>query len=266
MLEQDLLEQDLLEQDLLEQDLLQQDLLQHDLLQHDFRIFGRQHPYRVVHLSVSYLNRIMDDLAGHFEKVAVRLDQERTTLNQSDTINGNHGDHMIAIFQVATQAAQQITDDDLPAAMELAGKLLQQMEDNGSAQIYALGLQQFALQFRERGVSYDHLASYIQSALSDDKPSGPKESKSGDVLKALVAGLADWKSSSRSEEGAKKGMDMGYLFDLGVAYMQARQAAAGKIEALAATAVSVSPLGENPYRSRSGKLVIETLLQSLQQG
>jgi hypothetical protein len=208
----------------------------------------------------------MDDLAGHFERVAERLNQERSALNQSDSLNGNHGDHMIAIFQVASQAARLIAGSDLASAMELAGQMLQQLENNASAQIYAQGLQQFALQFRQHEVSFDQLESYIQSALSEEKIAGPKESKSGDVLKAIVSGLAGWQSASQTEEAAKKGMNMGYLFDLGIAYLQARQSVADKLEALAETAISGSPLGKTPHRARSGKLVIITLLQALQQG
>ena len=208
----------------------------------------------------------MNDLAVHFDHVAERLDQERSTLNQSDAINGNHGDHMIAIFQVASQAALQIEDDDLASAMDLASQLLLQLEHNASAQIYALGLQQFAIQFRQHEVGFDQLERYIQSALSEEKNSELKESKSGDVLKALIQGLAGWQAASLEEPGSKKGMDMGYLFDLGVAYLQARQSAANKLEALTETAISVSPLGKTPHRARSGKLVIATLLQSLQQG
>lgn len=208
----------------------------------------------------------MDDLAGLFDSVAERLGRECSALNQADPVNGNHGDHMLAIFQVATQAARQIAGNDLASAMELASQSLLQMENNASAQLYALGLQQFAAQFRRYEVGFDRFEDYVRSALSEEKGAGPKDPKSGEVLKALVNGLSDWQAASQAEPGSAKGMELGYLFDLGVAYLQARQSAANKLEALAETAVSVSPLGKTPHRAQSGKLVIITLLQSLQLG
>ena len=208
----------------------------------------------------------MNDLAGHFERVVESLNQERTTLNQSDPFNGNHGDHMVAIFRVATQAARQITGNDLASAMELAGQMLLQLENNASAQIYAAGLQQFAGQFKRHEVGFEQLENYVRSVLSEEKNAGQKDAKSGDVLKALVNGLAGWQDTSQADTGSPKGMDMGYLFDLGIAYLQARQSAGNKLEAVAETAISVSPLGKTPHRASSGKLVIVTLLQSLQQG
>ena len=205
----------------------------------------------------------MNTLSDQFEKVAGRLIQDRAALNQSDTLNGNHGDHMVAIFQIASQAALQMPGDDLAGAMELASNELRQLEDNASAQLYAQGLQHFASQFREHAIGFDDLETYIQSALAEHKQSEPKNPKAGDVLKALVSGLAGWQSASQYEGALKKGMEMGYLFDLGVAYLQAKQRTDNKIEALAETAVLVSPLGKTPYRAQSGKLVIVTLLKAM---
>lgn len=205
----------------------------------------------------------MNSLASLFEIVAERLKQDRSALNQSDTLNGNHGDHMIAIFQVASQAALQMSDNDLAAAMDLAASQLGEIDDNASAQLYALGLQQFSNQFRKQAINFDDLVTYIHSALAENKQSGPKNPKAGDVLKALISGLAGWQSASQNEAEPKREMDMGYLFDLGVIYLQAKQRTANKVEALAETAVSVSPLGKTPYRAQSGKLVILTLLKGM---
>ena len=102
--------------------------------------------------------------------------------------------------------------------------------------------------------------------LAEEKPPSSDTSKSNEVLKALVTGLSGWQKAGQDEDGSQKGMDMGYLFDLGVAYIQAKQRTSSKIEALAETAIAVSPLGKTPHRARSGKLVVITLLESLQQG
>ena len=45
------------------------------------------------------------DLALIFQTVASVLSQQRDAFNQADELNGNHGDHMVAIFRVANSGS-----------------------------------------------------------------------------------------------------------------------------------------------------------------
>jgi hypothetical protein len=54
----------------------------------------------------------------------------------ADTINGNHGDHMVEIFQAAVEAARQ-TGKGLAEAMQNASLALRELTGNGSACLYA---------------------------------------------------------------------------------------------------------------------------------
>jgi hypothetical protein len=216
------------------------------------------------------------DLAQLFQSVADVLQAQRSTLNQADSYNANHGDHMVAIFQDAILAAQGHPTEDLAEAMASASHLLRQRSENGSAQVYAVGLEQFARQFREHQISLDDLVFYVQEVIKDDGASigeetqfanteqrEAKKDRSGSVLKALLGGLAGWQKVESGEDNEDSRLGMGYLFEVGIAYMQAKQRGGSKTEIIADAAVSVCPFYRVPHRSQSGKIAIQALLQAM---
>lgn len=208
----------------------------------------------------------MTELAYLFQRTTAVLHANRADLNQADPYNGDHGDHMLEIFQLASKAAGEKAGEPLADAMQYASHLLAGCEGNGSAALYSLGLAQFGTSFREYRITLDNLVAYIQSVLIESsKGSAPSAQKSdeGDVLKALLNGLAGWRAVAQDKEPPKGGLDTGYLFDLGVAYMQAKARGGSKLEVIADAAVSASPLNELPYRTRSGRLVIQTILEAV---
>jgi hypothetical protein len=87
--------------------------------------------------------------------------------------------------------------------------------------------------------------------------------RAGEILKALAAALAGWKGRESGEDKAGGGLDLGYMFDLGVAYLQARQRGGGRAEVIAETAVAVSPLAGAAYRREAGRAAIVALLEAL---
>lgn len=207
------------------------------------------------------------DLAALFQAALERLSEQQQALNQADVINGDHGDHMVEIFQVALQAARLHAQSDLAEAMEEAGQALLQLPDNGSACLYARGLQHFAGQFRQHGVSLETLLAYGRNLLRPEKENvahaRDNSVHSAEVLKALVAGLSGW-SQSVNEQADKTGaLNLGALFELGMAYLQAKGRGGSKAEVLADAAASASPLGALPHRYQSGKLAIQSLLQAM---
>jgi hypothetical protein len=205
------------------------------------------------------------DLAALFQAALDCLLEQRQSLNQMDTINGNHGDHMVEIFQTAIAAARQHGESDLSEAMENASLALRGLADNGSARLYAIGLEQFARQFRLHGISLDDLLSYGQNLLREESETEQAASggsaPSGTVLKALASGLTSWSQSEQA--GKAHSLNLGALFELGMAYLQARQRGGSKAEILADAAASASPLGALPHRYQSGKLAIQSLLQAM---
>lgn len=207
-------------------------------------------------------------LAPLFAAVEQALTHNWELLNQADLVNGNHGDHMIAVFHLAARAAEDRQGASLADAMEYAAGLLGEQSDNGSARVYGSGLAQLALQFRKYDLSLEDFVGYARQALRDNKEEGEKigETRSKDVLKALLASLANWKQVEMGKPPADTPLDMGFLFDLGVAYMQAKQrGGTDRAQVLADAAASVSPLSSIPHRLQSGKLAIHALLEAMRQ-
>jgi len=206
------------------------------------------------------------NLVQLFQSVTAVLVQNQAALNQADPFNANHGDHMVEIFQIASQAAGEKAGADLTEAMEYAGQKLVERPDNGSARVYAHGLAQMARQFRSYEVTLDDLVPYVQGLIKKEEKSTSGEAdqpRSGDVLKALLAGLSDWQKVEAGQSPANSRLDMGYLIELGMAYMQARQRGGSRLEVLADAAASASPLGSLPHRYQSGKMALLALLQAM---
>ena len=222
-------------------------------------------------------NQARIELEPIFQAVLQIMEQNRLKFNQADTINGNHGDHMVAIFRAATRAAKtyrqvQIAGpaldnpppNDLSEAMEFASQQLKSESENGSARIYALGLSHLATQFRRYNIELADLVPYIQSVVQDSKlAERENDRRSGDVLKSLLAALAGWRQPEGDQDEQVNPLDMGTMFDLGIAYVQAKQRNPTRREAIADAAASVSPLGSVPHRYLSSKIAILALLQAL---
>lgn len=208
------------------------------------------------------------ELASLFQAVGDVLHQNRQDFNQADLVNGNHGDHMVEVFEIAAQAAGERAGADVAEAMEHAARLLAAQANNGSAQVYAHGLDQMSRQLRRYNLTLDDLLIYVRGALSKDQEAAerPAEAgaKSGDVLKALMSGLAGWGQMESGQVPADSPLDMGALFEFGMAYVQARQRGGSRVEVLADAAASISPLSKAPHRYASGKLAIQALLTAMQ--
>lgn len=207
----------------------------------------------------------LPDLAPVFVAVEAVMRHHQQAFNQADAINGNHGDHMLAIFEVAVRAAQEKQSASLAEAMDYAGALLFALPQNSSAQVYGRGLTSLAEQCRKYDLSLDELSAYVRDVLSEksEQTGNAPAPRSGEILKALVAALAGWKVQENGDEKTAGAIDLGYMFDLGVAYLQARQRGGTRLEVIADAAASVSPLSSVPYRRESGRLAIVALLEAL---
>jgi hypothetical protein len=218
------------------------------------------------------------DMLDLFSDVLQALKDQRSRLNQADTVNGNHGDHMIAIFDAAVCTAQAVHDagfqaSDISEVMLQASHQLRKLEENDSARVYGMGLALLAERLRERNLTLNDLVSYTASQLRSQgqhtDTNASASSRELDVVKALLDALADWERYEArpekpvSEEQSQTGTDLGYLFGAGMAYLQAKQKGGERLDILVETAVNASPLGRVPHRAESGRLVIRTLLQSM---
>jgi hypothetical protein len=206
------------------------------------------------------------DLGPVFLAARDVLEQNRLAFDQADQLNGNHGSHMVQVFDLAARAALDQPRAELGEMLLAASQELRRLADNGSAQLYAVGLEQFALQFQKRGITRQELITYVQ-ALVEDQPEDRGDESSGgrkaEILKALVGGLAGWQQSQQDAPESNPLQDMGYFFELGMIYWRAKQAGGTRAEILANTAVAASPLSQLPLRSQSGRLALLAVLQGM---
>jgi hypothetical protein len=211
------------------------------------------------------------DLAKLFQDILAALRRERENLNRADEVNQNHGDHMVSIFDVAVKAAEERRDADLADKIEYAANSLSALRENGSAQEYHRGLRILAEQFRQRDIGFDILMPYVRAASREKTQTGDGQDdpRSAEVLKALLSALSAWDKDDQIQDSGspvKTGdLDIGYLMGMGIAFMQAKQKGGDRLDVLAETAVSATPLSRVPHRHRSGMLVMRTLLAAVSQ-
>jgi hypothetical protein len=198
------------------------------------------------------------DLAGLFQTVTENLVGKKDLLNEADTYNANHGDNMVEIFEVITQAMKEKRDSDPADQLAYASQLLRGKQ-SGSAQVYARGLAQASEQFQGKSITPDNAMRLIQSLLGGGEAPASQASSapSGDLLSSLLGGLTGGGGTSG------EGLDAGDLLSAGMAFMQSQQAGEGMLESIVDALVSSSQMGQSSHRSQSGSIVANTLLQML---
>ncbi len=229
------------------------------------------------------------DLAKLFGSVAKTMAQNQTTLNAADTYNHDHGDNMVQIFEVITQAMKEKSSATPADQLAYASKLLQAKSQSGSAQLYAEGLSDAATQFKGKpAITTDTAMTLIQTLLgakgsvptTATQPQGGADllgsligglaggqqsqgDSTGDLLGSLLGGLtgADQTPAASGQAGGQGQIDIGDLLNAGMAFAQTKQAGGSNMEAILNAVVSSSKMSDSNHRSQSGTLVANTLMQ-----
>jgi len=238
------------------------------------------------------------DLAQLFQMVTQNLDQKRADLNQADTYNNDHGDHVVEVFELLTQVAKANPHADTGELLELASQRLKEKR-HGTARAYAQNLEQGAQRLRGQQVTQETLPLLLEALLgstqqSQARPQAPSPSQSGgglaDMLGMLLGGgsaapsrpeprqeasplggllemfLGGGGSGIASEAPAQEdaGLDMGDLMRAGAAFLQASQSGKSTGAAALDALVAATQMGQSPHRAQSAKLVVQALLQAAQ--
>ncbi|MDD2695007.1 MAG: hypothetical protein PHS96_02070 [Anaerolineales bacterium] len=199
------------------------------------------------------------DLASLFGAVTKTMTKNKKSLNKADTYNHNHGDNMVEIFRVITEAMETKSDADPADQLAYASQLLRQRSQSGSAQMYAQGLSQASQRFQGQQVTQDNALSLIQSLLGGTPAEATQaQAQPGDLLGSLLSGL-----TGETGAGEQPGLDMNDLLSAGMAFMNARQRGGSNLESLVQALVSTSQAGRSPHRAQSGALVANTIIQML---
>lgn len=238
------------------------------------------------------MSRSKVNLLKAFQAASQALSQNQSALNQADTYNHDHGDNMVEIFRVITQAMEAKKNASPADQLAYASELLRSQQ-SGSAKIYSQGLAQAADQFHGKSIKQNNVLQLIQSLLGGQAaqsgatlaPADPLSSllgglmggpsqpgsqtaqsegsaASSDPLSALLGGLMGG-SNQPETQGGQGGLDLGSLLSMGLSLLQSNQQGGSGLESLLNTLVSGSQMGNSDHRTQSGKIVANTLLNAI---
>src|SRR5689334_4947876 len=154
------------------------------------------------------------DLSALFNVAAKTLAANRSTLNQADLENQNHGDNMVQAFKMISQAMATQRGAAPSDQLQYASEYLSQNANSGSAHVYAQGLAQAAQQFQgQQAVSPDNALLLIQSLLGGGQQ--PSSQGGADLLGSLLGG------QQAQQVQQSQGIDLAALLSAGMTFMSA---------------------------------------------
>ncbi|MDH3944665.1 MAG: hypothetical protein OEV06_11280 [Anaerolineae bacterium] len=195
------------------------------------------------------------DLISLFGTVTDSLRGKQTELNKADDYNQNHGDNMVEIFEVITQAMREKKNADPADQLEYASQILRKKSQSGSAQLYSSGLAQAAQQFVGKQVTSGNALTLIQSLMGGGQAPPPVE-EPANPLGSLLSGLVGGGQAQEDDSG----FDAGDLLSAGMAFLTSKQSGKSDTEAIIDALISGSQMGSSAHRAQSGTLVTQTLL------
>jgi hypothetical protein len=199
------------------------------------------------------------DLSTLFSSVTQALTQKQESLNEADTYNHDHGDHMVQIFDLIQTAVAKKSDEPVADQLAYASKQVEKKAESGSGKLYAEGLANAAKSFAGNELTPDTIGVLVNSLLSVEKPEA-KQSTGNDLLGGLLSSLTGGGSSSEEDQG----LDVNDLLRAGMAFFQSKQDGDSNMEAAMDALLAASPMGQTASRSQSGSVVASTLLSVAQ--
>jgi hypothetical protein len=196
------------------------------------------------------------DLSALFNVAAKTLAANRSTLNQADLENQNHGDNMVQAFKMISQAMASQRGAAPSDQLQYASEYLSQNANSGSAHVYAQGLAQAAQQFQgQQAVSPDNALLLIQSLLGGGQQ--PSSQGGADLLGSLLGG------QQAQQVQQSQGIDLAALLSAGMTFMSAKQQGQDNVQAALTALMSAGPMAQSQHRQQSGQLVGNALLQAI---
>jgi hypothetical protein len=199
------------------------------------------------------------DLSALFNVAAKTLAANRSTLNDADVENQNHGDNMVQAFKMISKA--MATQRGAPPSDQLryASDYLAQNANSGSAHVYAQGLAQAAQQFQgQQAITPDNALLLIQSLLGGGQQSASQGS--ADLLGSLLGGQ---QAQQVQQVQQTQGIDLASLISAGMTFMSAKQQGQDNVQAALTALMSSGPMSQRTHRQQSGQLVGNALLQAI---
>jgi hypothetical protein len=210
------------------------------------------------------------DLLSLFKQATKSVKQNQTSLNEADPYNHDHGDNMVEIFDVISQAMKEKKSADPADQLEYAAQLLRSKTASGSGTVYANGLEQAAKQIFGKDLNVGTIMTIIQALMGSVQQPGQQANQAspaagGDILGSLMGQLLGGKGSTSAsgDAAAGQGLDLNDLLGAGMNYMAAKKSGKSDVDALTGALMSGSTMSETPYRAQSGEVVTSALLNAL---
>lgn len=134
------------------------------------------------------------DLLSIFKQVSKSVKQNKDTLNQADSYNHDHGDHMVEIFDVITQAMKEKKNAEPADQLEYAAQILRRKSTSGSGKVYADNLESAAKQVTGKDLNIGMILAILQSLMGSSQKTGG--AGGNDLLTTLLGSLLGGGSSS----------------------------------------------------------------------
>ena len=193
------------------------------------------------------------DLLSLLKNAAQAIEENQSTLNQADSWNGDHGDNMVEIFNLATQAIKNNPSASPAEQLTEAGKALAASK-SGSARVYADGFAQAAEKIQGKEMTPENLLPMVQSLMG----AGGQSSDVDNPLTGLLGGLLGDASTDQDDK-----LDLGDVINAGFSFVKSKNKGEDTVSSLASAIMGASPNAQSPHRSQSGELVTSSLLKSL---
>lgn len=198
------------------------------------------------------------DLSQIFQTVSTALASQQSDLNEADTYNHDHGDHMVQIFNLVQKAVSKKSDEPVADQLAYASKVLTKESDSGSAKLYAEGLANAAKSFTGSELNADTITTLVKGLMNvSPSQETTQSSGGGNMLGSLLSGLMGGQQDGGDEESA---LGMDDLLRAGLAFYQSKQSGDSTMEAAMDALLAASPMGESAHRSQSGSIVASTIM------
>lgn len=201
------------------------------------------------------------NLSDIFQSVSGALASQQNDLNEADSYNHDHGDHMVQIFDLVQQAVSKKSDSPIAEQLTYASKMLTKEADSGSAKLYADGLSNAAKSFTGSELNADNIGTLVKGLMSVDSNQQAAQSNGDNMLGSLLSGLMG--NQGGSDEG-DSGLGMDDLLRAGLTFMQSKQGGDSNMEAAMDALMAASPMGQSSHRSQSGSIVASTIMSFAQ--
>jgi hypothetical protein len=193
------------------------------------------------------------DLMSLFGKATQALQENKDALNKADGWNGNHGDNMVEIFNLATEAIRNNPDASPAEQLAQAGKALAGAK-SGSAQLYSNGFAQAAEAVKGKDVTPQNMVAMVQSLMG----AGAQSQEEENPIAGLFGGLLGSDPDNQDDK-----FDLSDVIDAGFSFVKSKNRGEDTLTSLVGAIMGQSPASGSAHRSKSGELVTSSLLKSL---